>query len=212
MRACGWEHCAAFFVSAHTNLLWKLGYIVCFVICYKFARFKLHVFSLIVSFQSKRTSFKLDYYTVLKTKLHSCMAFWKNDNTPGCTKHLLHGVTYKRNTPITPWKIIKCLRFHPFCHFFHWFFKYLLTSVIIVPRRLMWFMGDWEWDSFQCDHCGAGFDQKTVMQPEATETAGMTQPPEEKNVNPTQTTATTKKIVNQCVRRCRTFHWCSAHN
>lgn len=35
---------------------------------------------------------------------------------------------------------------------------------------------------------------RKVMQPEATETAGMTQPPEEENVNPTQTTATTKKI------------------
>lgn len=34
---------------------------------------------------------------------------------------------------------------------------------------------------------------RKVMQPEATETAGMTQPPEEENVNPTQTTATTKK-------------------
>lgn len=51
----------------------------------------------------------------------------------------------------------------------------------------MWFMGDWEWDSVQCDRCGAGFDQKTVMQPEATETVGMMQPAEEENVNPKQT-------------------------
>lgn len=57
-------------------------------------------------------------------------------------------------------------------------------SVIIVPCRRVWFMGDWEWDSVQCDHCGAGFDQKTVERPEATESADMTQPPKEENVKP----------------------------
>lgn len=57
-------------------------------------------------------------------------------------------------------------------------------SVIIVPCRHVGFMGDWEWDSLQCDHCGAGFDQKTAKQPEATESADMTQPPKEENVKP----------------------------
>lgn len=57
-------------------------------------------------------------------------------------------------------------------------------SVIIVPCGRVGFMGDWEWDSLQCDHCGAGFDQKTAEQPEATESADMTQPPKEENVKP----------------------------
>ena len=66
-------------------------------------------------------------------------------------------------------------------------------SVIIVPCRLMWFMGDWEQESFQWDHCAAGFDQTTVMQPESTKTVSMKQAAKEENVNPPQTASTTTK-------------------
>lgn len=74
--------------------------------------------------------------------------------------------------------------FYPFYHLvFHWFFKYLHMSVIIVPCKLMRFMGDWEWDLFKHD-CWEGFDQTTVMQPKATGTAGMMQLAEDKTVKP----------------------------
>lgn len=69
-------------------------------------------------------------------------------------------------------------------------------------------MGDWEWASLQCDHCGAGFDQKTVARPEATETAGITQPAKEKENRkekktsaPSRTTAATRDKASRAARR-----------
>lgn len=67
---------------------------------------------------------------------------------------------------------------------------------MIIPCRLVSFMGDWEWVSAQCDHWGVGFDQKTVMLPKATGTVGMTQLPEEENVNLTQSSTTKMLRVN----------------
>lgn len=167
--------------GAHISFCWKL--ILIFYTNLLFDKLKVLVFFSIVFFHPSVPYFKLNYFNVLKRMLYSCLLYTTAFPSSKLYKILWLGSVISRENAsdliLLPFELI-CL----------WIF----TRVwLLSPAGFMWFMGDWEWDSFQCDLCGAGFDQTTVRQPEATETVGMMQPAEEENFNPTQTAAATEK-------------------
>lgn len=167
--ACvGLLHCS--FVST----LYFCGNSLRFSICYKFTRFKRNVFSLIVSIQACFSWIRLPYFSLKNKAIRPCCETMTY-------ARLCKAFTASSKLQKSDFKDYeKRLGFHLFCHFLSLIFQIFTHGCDCCPLQANVFMGDWEWDYFQCDHCGAGFDQKTVMQPEATETAGMTQPPKER--------------------------------
>ncbi len=96
----------------------------------------------------------------------------------------------KKQAPQLPVeRLYKCLQFHPLFHFLSLIFQIFTHECeYYYPAGLC---GSWETENGTLSSV-ITVDQKTVVQPEATETVGMTQPAEEENVTPKQTIATTE--------------------